>query len=99
MKLLDLLLQRRVVRVQPWKSRPVQAQLVVAILYPAQELAGPFFFGVGAFTSIFIANQLFFKLTGYLVEGAALADVAGLWYAWCRWWPSLSPWRCSWPRC
>jgi lipopolysaccharide export system permease protein len=46
--------------------------------YIAQELAGPFFFGVGAFTSIFIANQLFFKLTGYLAEGAPLADVAGL---------------------
>jgi lipopolysaccharide export system permease protein len=46
--------------------------------YIARELVGPFLFGVGAFTSIFIASQLFFKLTGYLAKGAPLAEIAVL---------------------
>jgi lipopolysaccharide export system permease protein len=46
--------------------------------YIARELIAPFFFGVGAFTSIFIASQLFFKLTAYLAKGAPLPEIAGL---------------------
>jgi lipopolysaccharide export system permease protein len=46
--------------------------------YIARELVAPFLFGVGAFTSIFIASQLFFKLTGYLAKGAPLGEIAAL---------------------
>jgi lipopolysaccharide export system permease protein len=46
--------------------------------YIARELIAPFLFGVGAFTSIFIASQLFFKLTAYLAKGAPLPEIAGL---------------------
>jgi lipopolysaccharide export system permease protein len=46
--------------------------------YIAMELVAPFFFGVGAFTSIVVASQLFFKLTGYAAKGAPLMDIVAL---------------------
>lgn len=46
--------------------------------YISRELIAPFLFGVGAFTSIFIASQLFFKLTAYVAKGAPLPEIAGL---------------------
>lgn len=46
--------------------------------YIAAELTAPFFFGVGAFTSIVVASQLFFKLTGYVAKGAPLFDIVAL---------------------
>jgi lipopolysaccharide export system permease protein len=46
--------------------------------YIALELTAPFFFGVGAFTSIVVASQLFFKLTGYVAKGAPLFDIVAL---------------------
>jgi len=46
--------------------------------YVAAELTAPFFFGVGAFTSIVVASQLFFKLTGYVAKGAPLFDIVAL---------------------
>jgi len=46
--------------------------------YISRELVTPFLFGIGAFTSIFIASQLFFKLTAYLAKGAPLPEIAGL---------------------
>lgn len=46
--------------------------------YIARELLGPFLFGVGAFTSIFIASQLFFKLMSYLAKGAPLPETLSL---------------------
>jgi lipopolysaccharide export system permease protein len=46
--------------------------------YIARELVTPFLFGVGAFTSIFIASQLFFKLTGYIAKGAPMGEIAAL---------------------
>jgi lipopolysaccharide export system permease protein len=46
--------------------------------YIARELFGPFFFGVAAFTLIFISGQYLFKLTTLLAKGAPLADVGEL---------------------
>jgi lipopolysaccharide export system permease protein len=46
--------------------------------YILMELAAPFFFGVGAFTSIFVASQLFFKLTSYAAKGAPLVPIIEL---------------------
>src|SRR5438270_11515973 len=46
--------------------------------YVARELFGPFVFGVGAFTLIFLSGQYLFKLTTMLAQGASLLDVAEL---------------------